>query len=67
MRSDVPWRDEVVDAPLEMVGGHVLPPTRDGIGVEVDEEATARHPYAPSCRPGSSTRTDRWETGRGAT
>ena len=47
MRSDVPWRDEVVDAPLEIAGGHVLPPTRPGIGVEVDEEAAARYPYAP--------------------
>lgn len=45
MRSDVPWRDEVVDAPLEIVDGHVLPPTRPGIGVEVDEEAAARYPY----------------------
>ena len=45
MRSDVPWRDEVVDAPLEIVDGHVLPSTRPGIGVEVDEEAAARYPY----------------------
>lgn len=47
MRSDVPWRDEVVDAPLEIVDGHVLPPTRTGIGVEVDEAAAALHPYQP--------------------
>ena len=47
MRSDVPWRDEVVDAPLEIVDGHVLPPIRAGIGVEVDEAAAARHPYVP--------------------
>jgi galactonate dehydratase len=47
MRSDVPWRDEVVDAPLEIADGHVRPPTRPGIGVEVDEEAAAHYPYAP--------------------
>jgi len=47
MRSDVPWRDDVVDAPLEIVDGHVLPPTRPGIGVEVDEAAAALHPYEP--------------------
>lgn len=47
MRSDVPWRDEVVDAPFQIVDGHVLPPTRPGIGVEVDEAAAARYPYAP--------------------
>ena len=47
MRSDVPWRNEVVDAPLEIVDGRVLPPIRAGIGVEVDEAAAARHPYVP--------------------
>ena len=47
MRSDVPWRDEVVDAPLAIVDGHVLPPETPGIGVRVDEEAAARHPYRP--------------------
>jgi L-alanine-DL-glutamate epimerase-like enolase superfamily enzyme len=45
MRADVPWRDEVVDAPLEIVDGHLLPPTRPGIGVAVDEAAAAKHPY----------------------
>jgi galactonate dehydratase len=45
MRADVPWRNEVVDDPLRIVGGHVLPPTRPGIGVEVDESAAAAHPY----------------------
>jgi galactonate dehydratase len=47
MRADVPWRDQVVDAPLEIVDGHVLPPERPGIGVAVDEEAAAAHPYRP--------------------
>jgi galactonate dehydratase len=47
MRADVPWRDEVVDAPLEIVDGHILPPGRSGIGVEVDEGAAAAHPYRP--------------------
>jgi galactonate dehydratase len=45
MRADVPWRDEVVDAPLEILNGHVLPSTRPGIGVAVDEAAAAEHPY----------------------
>jgi galactonate dehydratase len=47
MRADVPWRDQVADAPLEIVDGHVLPPERPGIGVAVDEEAAAAHPYRP--------------------
>lgn len=47
MRADVPWRDEVVDEPLTIDDGHVAPPTRPGIGIEVDEAAAARHPYEP--------------------
>ena len=47
MRSDVPWRDEVVDMPLAIVGGRVTPPERPGIGIEIDERAAARYPYQP--------------------
>lgn len=47
MRSDVPWRDDVVDAHPAIVGGRVLPPTRPGIGIEVQERAAAAHPYQP--------------------
>ncbi len=32
-----------VKEPLEVVDGHILPPTKPGLGVEVDEEACARH------------------------
>src|SRR6202011_3853255 len=35
MRSDVPWRNEVVDDPLRIENGFVLPPTRPGIGIEI--------------------------------
>jgi galactonate dehydratase len=45
MRSDVPWRDEIVTGVPEIVGGYVLPPTAAGIGVEIDEAAAARHPF----------------------
>ena len=47
MRADVPWRDEVVDSSLEIVRGRVSQPTRPGIGIEVDEQEAARHPYKP--------------------
>jgi len=47
MRGDVPWRDDVVDSPVEIVGGRALPPTRPGLGIEVDERAAALHPYRP--------------------
>ena len=47
MRSDVPWRDDVVDNPVEIVDGRALPPTRPGLGIAVDEKEARRHPYRP--------------------
>ena len=51
MRSDVPWRDDVVDADLQIVDGYALPPERPGIGVELDLRAASHHPYAPEQPP----------------
>lgn len=48
MRSDVPWRNEVVDADFVICDGVAQLPNRPGIGVEIDELAAARHPYIPS-------------------
>lgn len=48
MRSDVPWRDEVVAGVAPIIDGHVLPPTSPGIGVEINESAAADHPYVSS-------------------
>ncbi len=47
MRSDVPWRDEVVDNAVRIVDGRALPPDRPGLGIEVDEVAAAKYPYRP--------------------
>lgn len=47
MRSDVPWRDEVVDGTLPIVNGHVALPSVPGWGITVDEKAAAAHPYEP--------------------
>jgi galactonate dehydratase len=47
IRSDVPWRDEVIRYPVEVVNGRVGMPTRPGLGIEVDEHAAAAHPFAP--------------------
>jgi galactonate dehydratase len=44
VREDVPWRREIVDAPLETTGGYADPPTRPGIGVELVEDVAAAHP-----------------------
>ena len=47
MRSDVPWRDEIVSGVPAIVDGHMSPPTAPGLGVEIDEAAAAAHPYEP--------------------
>lgn len=47
MRSDVPWRDDVLGEPLKIENGRVAPPTAPGLGVEIDEAEAARHPYVP--------------------
>ncbi len=45
MRSDVPWRNDIVTGGSEIVGGYVLPPEGKGIGVEIDFKAAAKHPF----------------------
>lgn len=48
MHSDVPWRDDVIHGGVEIVDGHVEPPSAPGIGVELDEVAAAAYPYEDS-------------------
>jgi galactonate dehydratase len=45
LRSDVPWRDEVVSDPVMVKDGYVIPSESPGLGVEVDEEEAAKHPF----------------------
>lgn len=45
MRADVPWRDEIVSGVTPIVGGHVVPSQAPGIGIEINFEAAAQHPY----------------------
>jgi galactonate dehydratase len=45
IRSDVPWRDEVVSEPLVVKDGFIYPSDKPGLGIEVDEQAAARHPF----------------------
>jgi len=45
--SDVPWRDEVVQLahPVDHNTRLVKPHEKPGLGVEIDEEAIAKHPF----------------------
>jgi galactonate dehydratase len=45
MLADVPWRWEVVESSLSTENGYWLPSDAPGLGVTVNEEAAARHPF----------------------
>lgn len=47
MRSDVPWRYDIIDDEFRIENGYFLPPTRPGIGIEINEAEAAKHPYQP--------------------
>jgi len=51
MITEVPWRWEVVKSPLRCENGYWLPSEEPGLGVEVNEEAARKHPYAPEVMP----------------
>ncbi len=38
---------EILKEPIRFENGYIIPPEGPGLGVELDEEAVARHPYAP--------------------
>jgi len=42
---DVPWRKEIVRESLTFSNSEITIPDRPGLGLELDEEACARHPY----------------------
>jgi galactonate dehydratase len=44
---DVPWRKELVRETLVFEAGDILAPTAPGLGVELNEDACAKYPYAP--------------------
>jgi galactonate dehydratase len=43
--SAIPWYDEVVTTPIRRSDGFWEVPTTPGLGVEINEEAAARHPF----------------------
>ena len=48
----VPWFEDICSAyPLDLIDGHWAIPTAPGLGIEIDEAAAARHPFAPEVIP----------------
>jgi galactonate dehydratase len=47
MVGAVPWYGEVVRGPIRMVDGFWQIPQAPGLGIEIDETACARRPFAP--------------------
>lgn len=45
LRSDVPWRDEVVTNPISVKDGYVIPSELPGLGVEINEKAALKYPF----------------------
>jgi len=48
MRSDVPWREDVVQGVPEIHDGYMQPPTEPGIGLSINEVEAAKHPFEDS-------------------
>lgn len=48
MSTDVPWRAEISTEQLKMENGALCVPTGPGLGIDINEEAIARHPYQPT-------------------
>jgi len=45
MATDVPWRSEVATETCRLVNGEMTIPDAPGLGIEINEEALAAHPY----------------------
>ena len=38
---------EILREPIQWEDGYIIPPTKPGLGVELNEEVAASHPYWP--------------------
>ena len=56
MITDVPWRWDVVQSPLHSENGYWLPSEQPGLGIDVNEEAARKHPYAAEVMPSTRVR-----------
>lgn len=42
---------EILKEPIQWEDGHIIPPTKPGLGIELDEEVAAQHPYQGAVFP----------------
>jgi galactonate dehydratase len=47
MATDVPWRADICDENILFRDSQMLIPDRPGLGIDLNEEAIAEHPYEP--------------------
>jgi galactonate dehydratase len=47
VHSDVPWRNDILAEPLDVQHGFCNPPTKPGLGIDINEAEAAKHPFAP--------------------
>lgn len=52
MFNDVPWRDEIIDHPIDIKDGHLMLSDRPGLGVDLVEEVMEKHPGVRKMREG---------------
>ncbi|HEY3454172.1 MAG TPA: enolase C-terminal domain-like protein, partial [Bryobacteraceae bacterium] len=45
VRNDVAWRNDVIEEALPFEAGECGPPTKPGLGVEINEREAAKHPF----------------------
>lgn len=45
IRADVPWRADVTSEPIIVKDGYIYPNDRPGLGIEVNEQEAAKHPF----------------------
>jgi galactonate dehydratase len=45
VRADVPWRNDILIDPLDIARGAIEPPTRPGLGIDINEKEAARYPF----------------------
>jgi galactonate dehydratase len=46
-RANEPWEAEIITNPVKVVNGYIDIPDRPGLGVDLNIEEIAKHPYQP--------------------